>query len=63
MRKFSYSKENFIGKKTIIGRKLLISNFNKMQALLNVSKAWHTIPAGSLKKQEPSKKHKKTNQV
>ena len=28
-----------------------------MQPLLNVSKAWETIPAGSLKKREPSKKH------
>ena len=28
-----------------------------MQPLLNASKAWQTIPAGSLKKRELSKKH------
>ena len=31
-----------------------ISNSNKMQLLLNASKAWRTIPAASSKKQEPS---------
>ena len=30
-----------------------------MQPLLNASKAWQTIPDGSLKKWEPSKKHTK----
>ena len=34
-----------------------------MQPLLNASKVWQTIPADSLKKQEPSKKHTKTNYV
>ena len=28
-----------------------------MQPLLNVSKAWQTIPAGSLKRWKPSKRH------
>ena len=37
-------------KTTIIGRKLNVSNSNKMQPLLNASKVWQTIPAGSLKK-------------
>ena len=32
-----------------------------MQPVLNASKAWQTILAGSLKKQEPSKKHTITN--
>ena len=32
-----------------------------MQPLQNASRAWQTIPAGSLKKWEPSKKHTKTN--
>ena len=32
-----------------------------MQPLLNASKAWQTIPAGSLKKREPSKRHSKAN--
>ena len=45
----------------IIGRKLIISNSNKMQPLLNASKAWQIIPADSLKKREPSKKYTKTN--
>ena len=30
-----------------------------MQPLLNASKVWQTIPAGSLKKREPSIKHTK----
>ena len=30
-----------------------------MQPLLNASKAWQTIPAGSFKKRKPSKKHPK----
>ena len=30
-----------------------------MQPLPNDSKVWQTIPAGSLKKREPSKKHSK----
>ena len=30
-----------------------------MQTLLSASKAWQTVTAGSLKKREPSKKHKK----
>ena len=34
-----------------------------MQPLLNASKAWQTIPAGSLKKREPSKKDTKTSLV
>ena len=42
-----------------IGRKLIISYSNKMQPPLNASK--QGIPAGSLKKQEPSKKHTKTS--
>ena len=46
----------------IIVRKLIISNFNKIKSLLNDSKAWQTvIPAGSLKKREPSKKYSKEN--
>ena len=36
-------------KKTII-----TVNSNKMQSLLNASKAWQSIPAGFLKKREPS---------
>ena len=28
---------------------------NKMQPPLNASQAWHTLPADSLKKREPSK--------
>ena len=31
-----------------------------MQTHLNASKAWKTIPAGPLKKREPSQKHKKS---
>ena len=31
-----------------------------MQPQINASKAWQTIPAGFLKKREPSKKHAKT---
>ena len=43
-----------------IGRKPIISYSNKMQLLLNASKAQQAIPAGSLKKREPSKNtHKK----
>ena len=38
---------NFYGK---IGRKLISSYSNKMQPLLNASKALQAIPAGSLKK-------------
>ena len=34
---------------------------NKMQPLLNASKAWQAIPADSLKKRELSKKHAETN--
>ena len=45
--------------KTVIGRKLITSNSNKMQALVNTSKVQQTIPAGSLKKLKPSKKHPK----
>ena len=33
----------------IIGRKLIISNSNKIQPLLNASKEWQNVPAGSLK--------------
>ena len=62
MSNFSYNKEKFVERKELyIGRKLIISNFNKMQPLLNISKVWQTIPAGSLKKQEPSKNIHKTN--
>ena len=43
----------------IIGRKLITSNSNKMQPIINASKAWQTIPAGFSKKREPSKKHTK----
>ena len=32
-----------------------------MQPLLNALKAWQTVPTGSLKKGEQSKKHLKTN--
>ena len=32
----------------IIGRKFIISNSSKMKPLLNASKAWQTVPAGSL---------------
>ena len=32
-----------------------------MPSLLNASKAWHTIPAGSLKKRKPSKNIQKPN--
>ena len=32
-----------------------------MQPLLNASKAYQAIPADSLKKREPSKKHTKTS--
>ena len=42
-----------------IGRKLIISNSNKIQPLLNTSKAWWTIPAGSLREWKPSKTHTK----
>ena len=38
-----------------IGRKLIISYSNKMQPLLNASKAQQAISAGSLKKREASK--------
>ena len=38
MSKFSYSKEKFIGT-TIIGRKVIISNSNKMQPLQNALRA------------------------
>ena len=41
----------------IIERKT--NNSNKMLPLLNAKKAWQTIPAGSLKKWEPSRKHTK----
>ena len=34
-------------------------NSNKIQPLLNASKAWQSIPAGSLKKREPSIKRTK----
>ena len=46
----------------IIGRKLITSNSQKLQPLLNVSKAWQTIPDGFIKNWEPSKKHPKNNQ-
>ena len=42
-----------------IGKKLIIYDSNKMQPLLNASKAWQTILASSLKKREPSKIHPK----
>ena len=44
-----------IGRKQlyIIEKKLIISNSNTMQPLLDASKAWQTIPADSLKKWEP----------
>ena len=60
MSKFSYSKQRFIGRKQLymIGRKLIISNSNKIHSLLNASKAWQTFPADSLKKREPSKTYK-----
>ena len=45
MSKFSYPK-NVYRKKAIIGGNSN-SNSNKMQPLLNASKAWQTIPAGS----------------
>ena len=41
------------------GRKLIISNSNKMKPLLNALKMQQTIPTGSLKKLEPSRKHPK----
>ena len=41
----------------IIGRKLVISNSNKMQPLLRASKPLETTPADSFKKRELSKKH------
>ena len=44
-------------------RKLIISNSNKLQPLLNASKAWQSILAGSLKKWAPSKKHPKKKLV
>ena len=44
-----------------IGRKLIISYSNKMQPLLNASKAEQANPAVSFKKREPSKKHAKAN--
>ena len=44
-----------------IGRKLIISYSNKRQPLLNASKASKAIPAGSLKKRDPFKKHTKTS--
>ena len=34
---------------------------HKMQPLLNVSKVWQTIPAGYLKKREPSKNIQETS--
>ena len=34
-----------------------------MQPLLNATKAWQTIPAGSLKKWEPSRKHTKNKLI
>ena len=42
-----------------MGRNLITSNSNKMQALVNASKVRQTIPVGSFKKLEPSKKHPK----
>ena len=32
----------------IIGRKFITSNSSKMKPLLNASKGWQTVPAGSL---------------
>ena len=52
MSKYSYSKK-------VIGRTLIISNPNEIEPPLNASKALQTIPAGSLKKWKPSKKHTK----
>ena len=47
-----------------MGRKQLFINSNKMQPLLNASKAWETNPPGALKKREPSTKYTKyTNLV
>ena len=57
MSKFNYSKEKFMGRKQLF-------NSNKMQPLLNASKAWETNPPGALKKREPSTKYTKyTNLV
>ena len=44
-------------------KKLIISNSNKMQPLTDASKAQQTIPADSLKKREPSKKHPKNKLI
>ena len=43
-----------IGRKQlyIIEKKLIISNSNTMQPLLDASKGWQTIPADSLKKRD-----------
>ena len=51
----------FIGRKQlyIIEKKLIISNSNTMQPLLDASKAWQTIPTDSLKKRENIKKYRK----
>ena len=59
MSKFSNSKQKF----EYLERNLTIFNSNKMQLLLNASKTWQSIPAGSSKKLQPSKKNKKTNKV
>ena len=59
MKTFLKSEQIQLFYKKIIGRKLIISKANKMQRLLNVSKAIQTIPAGFLKKWEPITKYPK----
>ena len=46
-----------------IERRPFISNSNQRQPLLNALKAWKTVPAGSIKKWEPSKEPTKINYV
>ena len=45
----------------VIQRKFIISNYYKIEYLLNVSKAWQAIVVDSLKNWEPSTKPTKTN--
>ena len=62
MKTFLKDKEIQILLKKIVknkGRKLIISNSNKMKPLINALKMQQTIPTGSLKKLEPSRKHPK----
>ena len=61
MSKFSYSKEKFIGRQQLNENLSIISNSNKMPALLNASKTWQAISASSLKKRDSYKGHTRMN--